>query len=269
MKTLRIWLITALFIAGLLTVNGQSNKLYAGFKAGFGVPNLTTGAKSTPLNEDYSSRLGFYSGIVTEIQTRKHFGLHAEVNYSSQGGKRDGIQALPLPSEMKQLWDMLPYLGISTDGYMYANINSDAILNYLEIPIMAKLFFDLGPRLKFYFNAGPYMGVMLNAKNLTNGISRVYADKDGFIPIDMILQLAEQSPIGELDFSSNENIINDVHRLNFGGQGAIGIGLMMRSGKLFIEGGGNYGIVPIQKDAANGTNKTGAGTITLGYMFQL
>ena len=93
---------------------------------------------------------------------------------------------------MKQLWDMLPYLGISTDGYMYADINSDAVLNYLEIPLMAKLFFDLGPKLKFYFNAGPYMGVILNAKNLTSGRSSIYVDKDGFIPIDMILQLAEQ-----------------------------------------------------------------------------
>ena len=57
--------------------------------------------------------------------------------------------------------------------------------------------------------------------------------------------------------------------LNFGGQAAVGLGLTMGSGKLFIEGGGNYGVVPIQKDAVNGTNKTGAGTVTLGYMFQL
>jgi hypothetical protein len=269
MKTLKMWFFGALIISGTIAASAQGKKLLAGFKAGFGVPNLTTGAKSTPLNEDYSSRLGFYSGIVTELQTRKHFGLHAEINYSSQGGKRNGIQALPLPAEMQPLWNMLPYLGISTDGYMYADINSDAVLNYLEVPVMAKVMFDLSPKLKFYFNAGPYLGVMLHAKNLTSGISRIYVDKDGFIPIDMVLQLAEQPVIGQQDFTSDENIIDDVHRLNFGGQGAIGIGLMMRSGRLFIEGGGNYGLVPIQKDEANGTNKTGAGTITVGYLIQL
>jgi len=42
----------------------------------------------------------------------------------------------------------------------------------------------------------------------------------------------------------------------------------MGSGKLFLEGGGNYGFIPIQKDDANGNNNTGAGTVTAGYLFQ-
>ena len=58
------------------------------FKAGFGIPSLTTGANSTPLSEDYASRLGFYGGFAAEMQTSKRFGLRAEINYSSQGGKR-------------------------------------------------------------------------------------------------------------------------------------------------------------------------------------
>jgi hypothetical protein len=36
---------------------------------------------------------------------------------------------------------------------------------------------------------------------------------------------------------------------------------------VFIEGGGNYGFLTIQKDSANGKNNTGAGVVNLGYAY--
>lgn len=234
-----------------------------------GIPNLTTGSKSTPLSEDYSSRFGFYGGIVTEFQINSWFGLRAEINYSSQGGKREGMQALPLSTEMDQLWQILPEFGITPDKYMYADIKSEAILKYLEIPIMAKFSFSLGSRINFYMQAGPYMGLMFNAKNITSGSSNVYIDKEGNLSVDAIIEQAGMSPIGKQSFDHNEDITADIHRFNVGGQGAIGFGLIMDSGEFFIEGGGNYGFISFQKDDTNGTNNTGAGTITIGYLFQL
>jgi hypothetical protein len=38
---------------------------------------------------------------------------------------------------------------------------------------------------------------------------------------------------------------------------------------IFIEGGGNYGFLNIQKGTANGKNETGAGTVAVGYAFWL
>jgi hypothetical protein len=35
--------------------------------------------------------------------------------------------------------------------------------------------------------------------------------------------------------------------------------------KIFIEGGGNYGFLNIQKGTENGKNNTGAATINIGY----
>jgi hypothetical protein len=263
MKTLRTIIILALFSVITLLTNAQP-KFYLGLKAGLGLPNLSAGSKSTPLSEGYSSRLGFYGGLVTEYQSEGKFGLRGEINYSCQGGQRDGMQALPLPADLQQLWQL-----ISQDPYMYADIKSDAILNYIEIPVMGKLTFSIGPRINFYLQAGPYVGIRLNAKNITSGSSGIYLDKAGNNPIDAILQLAELPPIGAVPFDNTQNITSDIHRFNIGAQGGIGIGMMVGSGKFFIEAGGNYGFVPVQIDSANGTNNTGAGTVTIGYMFEL
>lgn len=269
MKTRKNLIVLTLLFCPVLAANSQPGKFYAGFKAGAGIPNLTSGAKSTPLSENYKSRLGLYGGIISEFMTNDRFSLRAEINYSAQGGKREGVQALPLPAEMAPLWQMLPLLGITPDEYMYANIKSDAILNYLEIPFMAKFRFNLGSKLDFYLSTGPYMGILLNARNITSGSSSIYVDSDGFIPVDAILQLAEMPPLGRQSFDHDEDITGDVHRFNVGGQGAIGFGMTMGSGIFFLEGGGNYGFVPIQKDEANGLNHTGAGTITFGYLLKL
>lgn len=268
MKAIKKWFIFFFAICNIVSAYSQSGRYYAGVKIGLGIPNLTAGSKSTPLSEGYSSRLGIYSGIVAEFQTNNWFGLRAEINYSSQGGKREGMQALPLSAEMEQLWQMLPDFGIIPGGYMYVDIKSEAILNYLEIPVMAKSTFGIGSRINFFLQAGPYVGLLLNAKNLTSGSSSIYIDKAGTLPVDAILQQAQIPPIGVQSFDHTEDIFADIHRFNIGGQGAIGFELILNSGKLFIEGGGNYGFIPMQKDDVNGNNNTGAGTVTTGYLFQ-
>lgn len=253
-------------LSGMLSVSAQS-KFSVGLKAGFGIPSLTAGSKTTPLSENYSSRFGFYGGLITELQTSEHFGFRAELNYSSQGGKRNGMQALPVSSDLATLWQMLPGFGVQTDGYMYASIKSEAILNYLEIPVMAKYRFKLGDKISFYAQAGPYIGIILNAKNVTSGTSSIYVDKAGQIPIDGILQQAQLPAIGQQSFDHTEKINSDIRRVNAGIQGALGFGLKVKTGEIFIEGGGNYGLIHIQKDDANGTNNTGAGTVVVGYLF--
>jgi len=269
MKAKKILFILILAAGGFSSVVAQQSRFYAGIKAGLGIPNLTAGSTTTPLSEGYTSRFGFYGGLVSELRTSDHFGFRAELNYSSQGGLRDGMQAMPVYSELEPLWQMLPTMGVPTDGYMYADIKSEAILNYLEIPVMAKYRLNLGSKFSFYVQAGPYMGILLNAKNVTSGTSSIYVDKAGEIPVDAILQQAQQQPIGPQSFDHTENITSDIHRFNFGIQGAIGFGMKTRSGEIFLEGGGNYGFLQIQKDDANGTNNTGAGTVTLGYLFNL
>jgi hypothetical protein len=269
MKTgqISLLLMFAIFFTG--SVRAQSSGLFFGAKAGLGIPNLTAGSKTTPLNDGYSSRLGFYGGILAEYQTSKRFSIHGEINFSSQGGKRNGMQALPLISQLGQLWESLPNFGIQHDNYMYANVKNEARLNYVEVPLMAKVAFGLSPKLNFYLEAGPYLGLLLHAENVTRGSSPIYVDKDGVYSVDAILLQAQLPAIGVQSFNHSEDITSDINKVNLGGQGAVGFELLMGTARLRIEGGGNYGFIPIQKDDVNGTNHTGAGTLTLVYLFKL
>ncbi len=227
--------------------HAQSVTHYIGLKTGFGIPNLTAGTIVTPLSEGYSSRIGYYGGIIAEMQTGKRLGIRCEVNYSSQGGKRYGLQALPVPAELQYLWQILPLFGSSPDEYMYADIKSYAILNYVEVPVMLKASFNIAGNIHFYVNAGPYLGILVNAKNITKGSDYIYINKEGTITIDDVFQQAKiPYTVGVQNFDHTENITSDVHRLNVGGEGAMGFDVDMGSGKLFIEGGGNYGFVHIQ-----------------------
>jgi hypothetical protein len=263
----RLTLVLFVFaLAGFLVTQAQSGKMYLGVKAGLGIPNLTAGSTTTPLSEGYTSRLGFYGGITASRQLGTHLALRGEINYSAQGGKRNGMQALPLITPLEQLWQALPGFGITPDKYMYADIKSDAVLDYLEIPLMAKYSVTLGSRLNVYLQAGPYMGILMHAKNVTSGSSAIFVDKAGRIPVDPIITSGGGQAIGDVSFDHTENITSDVHRFNVGGEGAAGFEMTFGPGKLFLEGGGNYGFLNIQKDAANGSNHTGAGTVTVGYM---
>ncbi len=269
MKTKRNLILITFIFCGILSATAQSGKFYVGAKAGLGIPNLTAGSITTPLSEGYASRLGFYGGLVSELRTSAHFGFRAELNFSSQGGKRDGLQALPLPAELEPLWQALPMFGITPDEYMYASIKSEAVLNYIELPVLAKYRFSLNSRINFYMQAGPVLGFLVNAKNITSGSSQIYIDKDGNLALDDVLIVAQQTPMGAQSFNHTENITSDVRRFNIGGQGAIGFGLATKSGELFIEGGGNYGFIPVQKDESNGNNNAGAGTVTVGYLIHM
>lgn len=269
MKIKEILIVLIMAFCCFISSHAQSVTHFIGIKAGFGIPNLTAGSVTTPLSEGYSSRIGFYGGIVAEFQSDNWFGIRSEINYSSQGGKRFGLQALPVPPEMQLLWQILPLFGATPDEYMYADIKSYAILNYLEVPVMAKATINLVKGVHFYMQAGPYLGILLNAKNITAGTSTIYIDKNGTVSVDDVFQEAQvPTTVGPQSFDHTENINSDVHRMNVGGQGALGFDIAMRSGKLFIEGGGNYGFIHIQKDKANGTNNTGAGTVTMGYLHQ-
>jgi len=263
MKAKKIWSIVIFFLFVFYAANAQHNTFSIGLKAGFGIPSLTSGKNSTPLSEGYSSRLGFYGGLVSELAMSENFGFRAELNYSSQGGLRNGMQAMPIPAEFAALWQTY----LPDYKYIYADIKSEAILNYIEIPVMAKFRVHPGKKFDFYVQAGPYVGIILNAKDVTSGSSGIYLDKAGNIPLDGVLELAGLPTVGQQSFKNTEDITSDIHRINAGLQGAVGFSMKTGSGEIFIEGGGSYGLVQIQKDEANGTNNTGAGTVVLGYLF--
>ncbi len=235
------------------TAFAQSGNLSLGVKGGISVPDLKSSG-TNPLSQGWVSRLGPYFGLVSEIPLGPQISIQAELNYASQGGKKNGAQPIPV----SQLGLELPP-GIPLSDYLYANYRSEAILNYLELPVLLKLNFPLNEQLSWFVNAGPYAGYLLRAKNVTKGSSNIYLD-------EKLSQVIWPVPIS---FDSTLNIKDEINRFNFGIQAGIGLSLQLPAGKLVFTAGGNLGITDIQKDEKNGSNKTGAATITVGYLIDL
>jgi hypothetical protein len=245
MKKFNLYFLSAALL--FLSFSVRAQDIAIGARGGFSIPNLSAGANnSNPLNTGYSSRTGADAGVFAEFKFSGLFSLQPMVEYSSQGGKKDGLQAFPNPQG-------------NTPPYLYADYNSTAKLNYLMVPVLAKFGWNLGKTSPFrlYADAGPFVGFLLSAHQVTTGNSEVYADAGGTQPA---------SP-GPEPFNNNQNIKDQLHTVNFGAEANVGLKYKVGSGSIFIEGGGNYGFLNIQKGTANGKNETGAATADIGYSY--
>ncbi len=246
MKKLVIYLMSLLFV---MSFSAKAQNTSLGVRGGISIPNLSAGgSNNNPLNTGYKSRLGPDLALFADFGISKDFSIEPVLEYSSQGGKKDGMQAFPNPYG-------------STPTYLYANFKSEAKMNYLLVPVLAKLGWNISHSspVRFYVNVGPFVGFLLNAKQVTSGSSPVYADQDGTTQV---------SP-GAQSFDNTQNIKSQLHSANFGVEANVGFSEAFGKSEIFIEGGGNYGFLNIQKGTANGKNNIGAGTLTIGYAYHL
>ena len=238
----------SLFLLMFWFFTARSQNVALGIQGGLSIPNLTAGGSNvTPLNKGYSSRLGLDFGINAEFKISSVFSIQPQLEYSSQGGQKNGPQALPDPNPQGP-------------PYLYATYNSTAKLNYLLVPILAKFGWDFkGSPLRFFVDAGPFLGYRLSATQVTSGSSLVYADA------------AETEPTSQTpqNFNASTDISNQIHHANWGIEGNIGLIYKLTKSYLFIEAGGNYGFRNIQINPADGDNNTGAATVQVGYSFWL
>ena len=239
----------------LISKNGfNQTEIKVGLKVGISIPNLQSSGNN-PVSHGWSSRLGPYTGIVGEIKLSKKLYLQAELNYSSQGGKKKGAQAIATNN-------FTSYFPPNTEvpPYVYANYSNVVKLNYLELPVMLKGEFELNTKISFFVNGGPYMAYLLNAKSVTGGSSNIFTDQ----------QMTQPLLPAPASFDQSMNVKSDLNKFNLGIQGGLGLSLNFNNtNKLLITVGGNYGFVYIQKDDTNGKNNTGAATVSLGYLFKL
>ena len=243
----------------LLSNNGFAQKLTFGLKGGYSIPNLTGGSSDNPLNTGYSSRLATDGGVYGEYHVTKKFSVSIGIEYSSQGGLKNKFQAFPTPDKF------IPYLGDPTPPYLYANFKSEAKINYLLMPLLARYTWRINKNspVRIYAALGPFAGYLLNAHQVTTGssdISMLNPDKTTYTTLTAQPE----------SFDNKKDIKNELYKFNAGINGLLGISYnITKQDAIFIEGGGNYGFLAIQKGTANGKNKTGAGVITLGYAYTL
>ena len=247
------WLLIALFVVS----NLSAQNIAIGIKGGISIPNLSSGGKNeNPLNTGYKSRLGPDAAIFMDFTITHIFSIQPLIEYSSQGGKKSGLQAFPTPAEFAAFFPPG-----TAPAYLYANYKSEAKLDYLLVPILARFgwnFKMLSP-FRFSLDAGPFAGFLLSAKQVTSGSSLVYGDATGQQPLTQQMQ----------SFDSTKNIKDELNKVNAGLEANAGISYRAGAGNIFIEGGFNFGFLNIQKGTANGKNNTGAATVSIGYSYQL
>ena len=257
-KMIIILFLTVATIAGFAQTSSETNKsnFTIGAFGGLNTPKLTGGG-GNPLSEGWSSRSGAAFGFTMDWKTGKHFGWRTDVLYSSEGGQRNGMQALDGSSFNPQM---------PSGSYLYANYNNESILNYLEIPIMAKYSLSLSNSTKCYVNAGPYIGFLLNAHQKTSGSSIVYADAAGTQPVSVNQQNGQTFSV---PFDADIDIKNQIKSSNFGLTGGVGFSQGVGFGQIYFDIRGAYGLTFVQKDTKNGSSHIGNLLMSMGYIISL
>ncbi len=245
------FLILTLLSCSFFNVLKSQTTTDLGFKGGLSIPSLTAGGSDNPINTGYSSRTGPAFAFHAEFHLSKQFSIQPELQYCAEGGKKNGAQAFSVPDELKPMFPpgQVPQ-------YLYADYNSTAKFNYLILPILAKYHFLSGKNWDIYAAAGPFVSMLINAENVTSGNSPIYLDPQHTQPV-----LPSQS------FDRTEDIKDELHKFNTGVAGHVGVAYHFGKSQVFVEGGGNYGFISIQKDEVNGKNKTGAAVVMVGYAY--
>ncbi|MDR2287105.1 MAG: PorT family protein [Prevotellaceae bacterium] len=276
-----------------LNIKTNAQPVNLGVHGGLAVPNIVSGSKN-PLSVGYSSRLAGSGGIFTEIGINNRFSVRFGVEYSGQGGKRNGVQAM---SSSQLIMDMATRMGANITeetaamlGTMathipptfYADVKNTVKFDYLMIPLSLQWGKTFGNSpYRIYVNTGPFISFLMSGEQVSKGSSKLYTEADKSTTLWATLPDEIQSHITDgvpalahilengTEFGTSV-ITGEIRPVNFGIQGNIGLSYQFgNDNRLFIEAGGNYGFVRMQKNKSNGDNLTGSANIMLGYSFRI
>jgi hypothetical protein len=245
-------------LLGLLLAAGGlafGDEVRFGVHGGLSIPDIR-GSQDDPFSRGFTSRQGPFFGIFLEKELAPHWSLVAELNYTSQGGLRKGLQPITM--------DLSSSLPLPPDTVLYASFRNETILDYLEVPIMGRLAF--GKKLRVFINAGPYVGILLRARAVTKGTSALYLDEGATMPI---IIPPNTEPL-EVDLGANTNVKDSLKSTNIGLIGGGGLMYPLGPGDLILEAHFQLGLTTIQRDVeTSGKSQTGAVVISLGYSLPL
>ena len=243
-----------IFFCGLLlqSMSVKSQNFAFGVKGGLNAAFLSAGDRSrNPLVVAYDQRVAPGAAVFVEFKFSDRFSLQPMIEYSSQGGEKEGLRPFATPDQIAQT-----YPPGQAPQYVYANFESETQLNYLIIPILAKYAFNvIKAPFRLYADGGPFVGYMLSAYQVTSGQSQFYTDPDGQHII----------PGGVQSFNNTTDIKGQLRRFNLGFEINIGLNFKMGRNNVFAEVGGSFGELNIQKFSKDGTNETYANMIQIGY----
>jgi len=177
------------------------------------------------------NKLGFVAGGFLEYSINDKFALQPEIKFTMKGSK----------VEMK-------FHFVSEYGEVYSKTTAQLILNYLELPVLAKVKVPI-ENIKLILFFGTFIGINVGANSRENYI---YWEKDE--NGDIIYQES---------YNINEDIKSDVNDIELGLIFGAGVNLSP-----FIIGFRyNLGITDIWKDSEGDSVKNSVFSLMLGYSF--
>ncbi len=205
------------------------------------------------VSKGYKTISGPDFGLVIDYTIAEKVSIETGLEFSTQGGQKSGLQTIPASPELAQYFP--PGSNVQ---FLYANFTSTVRLQYLMLPVLIKYTVNLdhSGHWKLYLDAGIFGGLLITANASAAGTSKVYYDKQETNRVSSVL----------VQFDSTGDIKNQLHRGNFGIEGNIGGLYQMKSISYFIEAGGNYGFINLQKNSRNGVNYTGALIFRIGVI---
>lgn len=210
-----------LFFAAFLHFNGHTQ---LGVKAGFSLATLNE-TRTNISSDDIEKRsiLTPVLGLTFNLALTDRIHLQPELLYSRSGG-RNAFDIL-IPTEVEHR------------------------IEYLEVPVLAKLQLGSEDALSFYVAAGPWVGYALKGQSKTT------------------TTIGGTDLVNRYDYTFDGD--DDEKRFNYGLTGAAGIGIR----KLSLDLRYNYGVNNLLDDDADNNNdnddllQTRGLALTLGYRF--
>jgi hypothetical protein len=234
---------------------GISQNIKLGIKGGLSLPNLSSSGGSD-VSKGYKTISGPDLALVVDYMIAGKVSIETGLEWSTQGGQKSGLQTIPASPELAQYFP-----SGSNIQFLYANFSSTVRLQYLMFPVLIKYNFNLDDagHWKLYLDGGLFGGLLITAKASAAGTSKVYYDRE------------ETNQVGSLavQFDSTGDIKKQLHKGNFGIEGNVGILYRLKSVSYFVEAGGNYGFINLQKNTRNGINYTGALIFRIGVTYSL
>lgn len=179
-------MILLVLVAGFASVRAQS--LSVGVRGGMNLANVAVEDED---DVELDNRSGLDIGLLLNIGISESFSIQPEIHYMQKGYRFE--------LEEEFFGEVI-------------TIDQDVLLNYLEVPILAKL--ALGNEtVQLMINAGPSLGYALNGKVE----SEIFGEKE------------EE----DIDFSDDEN--EDFNRLDFSMLFGLGLGFNTGPATIFVD----------------------------------
>jgi len=145
----------------------------------------------------------YSGGITVRYISENHFGILGELNYSLRGWKEHRDDTV--------------------------NVNSyTRSIAYIELPLMTHIYFNLGKRVRFIFNAGPQIGYYLKEKELERNI------------IDPKLDTTNNPDQAVSYYDTPVQ-----HPFDYGLKGTVGLEFRTKAGSFILDGRYYYGLSDI------------------------